>query len=124
MVADAYKSCSTFITDELSDFVSSEELAALRITVPTVHKGLLVSGDQFIGTMPQYEKIRTELPNAIFVEMEGAAVAQVCYEYKVPLVVVRSISDKANAIAHIDFNRYIENVAKYYTWGLIEGMMR
>jgi adenosylhomocysteine nucleosidase len=55
--------------------------------------------------------------------MEGAAVAQVCYEYNVPLVVVRSISDKANAIAHIDFNRYIENVAKYYTWGLIEGMM-
>jgi adenosylhomocysteine nucleosidase len=124
MVADAYKSCSTFIADELSDFVSAEELTALHITAPTVHKGLLVSGDQFIGSMPQYDKIRTEIPTAIFVEMEGAAVAQVCYEYKVPLVVVRSISDKANAIAHIDFNRYIENVAKYYTWGLIEGMMK
>lgn len=124
MVESAFKSCSTFIQEELSDFVSKEELQALQIQQPTVHKGLLVSGDQFIGTMPQYEKIRTELPEAIFVEMEGAAVAQVCYEYKVPLVVVRSISDKANAIAHIDFNRYIENVAKYYTWGLIEGMMK
>jgi len=124
MVEDAFKSCSTFIKEELHDFVSKDELHALHIQEPTVHKGLLVSGDQFIGTMPQYEKIRSELPEAIFVEMEGAAVAQVCYEYKVPLVVVRSISDKANAIAHIDFNRYIENVAKYYTWGLIEGMMR
>ncbi|WP_018344106.1 5'-methylthioadenosine/adenosylhomocysteine nucleosidase [Cytophaga aurantiaca] len=124
LVEDAFKSCSTFIKEELYDFVSKEELEALHIQQPTVHKGLLVSGDQFIGTMPQYEKIRAELPDAIFVEMEGAAVAQVCYEYKVPLVVVRSISDKANAIAHIDFNRYIENVAKYYTWGLIEGMMK
>jgi adenosylhomocysteine nucleosidase len=124
LVEDAYKSCSTFIREELHDFVSKNELQALHIHHPAVHKGLLVSGDQFIGTMPQYEKIRAELPDAIFVEMEGAAVAQVCYEYKVPLVVVRSISDKANAIAHIDFNRYIENVAKYYTWGLIEGMMK
>jgi adenosylhomocysteine nucleosidase len=124
MVEQAFKSCSTFIQKELHDFVSTEELRALHISAPKVHKGLLVSGDQFIGTMPQYEKIRTELPEAIFVEMEGAAVAQVCYEYNVPLVVVRSISDKANAIAHIDFNRYIQNVAKYYTWGLIEGMMR
>lgn len=124
MVEDAYTSCSVFIEKELHDFVSKEELTALHIEQPRIHKGLLVSGDQFIGTMPQYEKIRTELPDAIFVEMEGAAVAQVCYEYAVPLVVVRSISDKANAIAHIDFNRYIEHVAKYYTWGLIEGMMK
>ena len=124
MVDAAFKSCSTFIQEEFQVLVSKEELQALHIHQPTVHKGLLVSGDQFIGTLPQYEKIRTELPAAIFVEMEGAAVAQVCYEYNVPLVVVRSISDKANAIAHIDFNRYIENVAKYYTWGLIEGMMR
>lgn len=124
MVEDAYASCFTFIQNELHDFVSREELESLHIQQPAIHKGLLVSGDQFIGTMPQYEKIRRELPAAIFVEMEGAAVAQVCYEYNVPLVVVRSISDKANAIAHIDFNRYIENVAKYYTWGLIEGMMK
>ncbi len=124
MVEDAFTSCSVFIENELYDFVSKEELSALHISKPNIHKGLLVSGDQFIGTMLQYEKIRAELPEAIFVEMEGAAVAQICCEYNVPLVVVRSISDKANAVAHMDFNRYIEHVAKYYTWGLIEGMMR
>ena len=124
MVEDAFTSCTTFMKNELYDYVNKEELEALHIHKPSVHKGLLVSGDQFIGTMSQYEKIRNELPEAIFVEMEGAAVAQVCYEYNIPLVVVRSISDKANALAHIDFNRYIDNVAKYYTWGLIEGMMR
>jgi adenosylhomocysteine nucleosidase len=124
MVQDAFTRCSTFIETELYDYVSKEELDALKIYNPSVHKGLLVSGDQFIGTISQYEKIRSELPEAIFVEMEGAAVAQVCYEYNIPLVVVRSISDKANADAHIDFNRYIDNVAKYYTWGLIEGMMK
>ncbi|MBC7450989.1 MAG: 5'-methylthioadenosine/adenosylhomocysteine nucleosidase [Cytophagales bacterium] len=124
MVQQAVESCNRFINNELSYYVNKEELQALYIHEPKVHKGVLVSGDQFIGTMEQFDKIRTELPDAIFVEMEGAAVAQVCYEYNVPLVVVRSISDKANAIAHIDFNRYIHNVAKYYTWGLIEGMMR
>ena len=124
MVTNAYTSCSTFIQNELHNFVNKEDLESLHIYSPSVHKGLLVSGDQFIGTLPQYEKIRTELPEAIFVEMEGAAVAQVCYEYKIPLVVVRSISDKANAVAHIDFNKYIDQVAKYYTWGLIEGMMK
>jgi adenosylhomocysteine nucleosidase len=123
MIGNAFESCSRFIKEELHTFVNQDELEALHIHQPTVHKGVLVSGDQFIGTMSQYEKIRNELPEAIFVEMEGAAVAQVCYEYNVPLVVVRSISDKANAIAHIDFNRYIHNVARYYTWGLIEGMM-
>jgi adenosylhomocysteine nucleosidase len=124
MIDHAFHSCLQFIKNELHTFVNQEELHALHIHQPSVHKGVLVSGDQFIGTLEQCEKIHQELPDAIFVEMEGAAVAQVCFDYKVPLVVVRSISDKANAVAHVDFNQYIHNVARHYTWGLIEGMMK
>ena len=41
------------------------------------------------------------------VEMEGAAVAQVCYEYGVPFVVVRTISDAANDDAAINFTEFV-----------------
>jgi adenosylhomocysteine nucleosidase len=51
--------------------------------------------------------------------MEGGAVGQICHEYKIPYVVVRTISDSADDNAHIDFGKYIENVAKYYTLGVI-----
>ncbi|MDB5273460.1 MAG: pfs [Chitinophagaceae bacterium] len=123
LIADAKRSCEDFMQHELYDFVSKQHLDELGIHAPQVRVGTLVSGDQFIGTHEQLNKIKREIPDAYFVEMEGAAVAQVCYEYDVPLVVVRSISDKADAVAHVDFSNYIKEVARYYTWGLVEGMM-
>jgi adenosylhomocysteine nucleosidase len=48
------------------------------------------------------------------VEMEGAAVAQVCYEQGVPLGVVRVISDSANDHAAVDFARFITEAASVY----------
>jgi len=124
LVESARQACEAFMKDELYTFVSKTHLDELGIHAPKVRMGTLVSGDQFIGTMDQLNKIKTEIPDAYFVEMEGAAVAQVCYEYDVPLVVVRSISDKADAIAHVDFSNYIKEVARYYTWGLVEGIMK
>lgn len=124
LIEDAFESCSHFIEHDLDRYVTTQHLEELNIKKPQVRKGILVSGDQFVGTMGQLNKIKEEIPDAYFVEMEGAAVAQVCYEYNVSLVVVRSISDKADAIAHVDFSNYIQHVARYYTWGLIEGMMK
>jgi len=49
--------------------------------------------------------------------MEGAAVAQVCYERDVPLVVVRTISDKADS--HIDFGKFVETAASHFTRGIV-----
>lgn len=124
LIESAFEACSHFITHELYQHTSKPHLQALGIDTPTVHQGTLVSGDQFIGTQAQLHKIKDEVPDAYFVEMEGAAVAQVCYEYNVPFVVVRSISDKADAIAHVDFSNYIQHLARHYTWALIEGMMK
>ncbi len=124
LIESAVEACSHFITHELHQHTSKAHLQALGIEMPMVRQGVLVSGDQFIGTLPQLHKIKEEIPDAYFVEMEGAAVAQVCYEYHVPFVVVRSISDKADAIAHVDFSNYIQNIARHYTWALIEGMMK
>ncbi len=116
----AQKNCQDFLDKDFHTYIGAEYVKEFGIPEPKVHRGQLVSGDQFIGTMDQLNKIRTELPEAIFVEMEGAAVAQVCYEYNIPFVVIRSISDNADHSAHVDFGSYIEHVSKYYTWGLAE----
>lgn len=52
------------------------------------------------------------------VEMEGAAVAQVCEEYNKPYIIMRTISDKADHSATIDFLAFIETVSNHYSRGL------
>ena len=80
----------------------------------------MVSGDQFIGTVDQLSKILKELPETLFVEMEGAAVAQICHDSNIPFCSVRTISDKANDVAHLDFNKFLNEAAKIYTAWIIK----
>ena len=100
--------------------ISMEIRKELDIEKPHIHVGILASGDQFIGKMVQWNKIRTELPDTLFVEMEGAAVAQVCYDSNIPWCSIRTISDKANAVAHLDFNLFLNHAAKIYTAGVVK----
>ena len=52
--------------------------------------------------------------------MEGAAVAQVCFEYNIPFSIIRIISDKANDNAHIDFPLFAKEVASHYALGILQ----
>ena len=47
--------------------------------------------------------------------MEGAAVAQVCHDYGMPFAAVRTISDRADDAAHVDFVRFVTDVASHYS---------
>ncbi len=69
--------------------------------VPRILRGIIVSGDSFIASSSKKNELREAL-QADAVEMEGAAVAQVCYQQKVPCLVVRSLSDSADENAHVD----------------------
>ena len=80
-----------------------------------VHEGLIVSGDRFVSSAAESARLRTELPDALAVEMEGAAVAQVCADFGRPFAVLRSISDRADDAAHVDFARFVAEVASVYT---------
>ena len=64
-----------------------------------VHQGVIATGDQFISS-ESYVKTLQEKFDALACEMEGAAVARVCDQYKVPCAVLRCMSDKADGIAH------------------------
>lgn len=78
---------------------------------PAVHVGLIGSGDRFIGNNEDKSSLIEAIPDLLAVEMEGAAVAQVCAEHGVPLVVSRIISDEADGDAHIDFTTFVEQAA-------------
>ena len=85
--------------------------AALGIDRPRVHEGLVVSGDRFVATALERAALRTELPDALAVEMEGAAVAQVCHDCDLPFAVLRTLSDCADDSAHVDFGCFVAEVA-------------
>ena len=76
-----------------------------------VHWGLVVSGDRFVATAGDSDALRALVPDALAVEMEGAAVAQVCADFERPVAVVRTISDRADDSAHVDFQRFVAEVA-------------
>ena len=74
-------------------------------------KGVIASGDIFCTAIPMRDKIYAKF-NAECVEMEGAAIAQVCYLNRVPFLVIRSISDVPNGKNHIDFDKFIKLASK------------
>ncbi|WP_354444958.1 5'-methylthioadenosine/adenosylhomocysteine nucleosidase [Ottowia thiooxydans] len=99
-----------------------DENAALEFSLqtPLVHEGLIVSGDRFVSTRVESAALCRALPDALAVEMEGAAVAQVCHDYGVPFAALRTISDRADDAAHVDFTRFIEKVASRYSAAILE----
>ena len=96
-----------------------DTLAQFQLSSPKVHQGLIVSGDRFVSTSAESQTLRESLPEALAVEMEGAAVAQVCLDYGVPFAAVRTISDRADDMAHTDFNRFIREVASRYSRAIL-----
>lgn len=76
--------------------------------------GTIASGDIFLTEEKMKNKIKNKF-NADCVEMEGAAIAQICTLNRVPFLVVRSISDKPNGRNHMDYNQYVELASKRCT---------
>jgi adenosylhomocysteine nucleosidase len=88
------------------------------------HQGLIISGDRFVSSSEEVSRLRSDLPEALCVEMEGAAIAQVCRDYNIPFVAVRSISDKADDSAHVDFPQFVKTVAGPLAVQLVDQLMR
>jgi adenosylhomocysteine nucleosidase len=99
--------------------IGVEHLAAFGIASPRVHQGLIVSGDRFMSTATESRALAAALPDALAVEMEGAAVAQVCADFARPFAVLRTISDRADDDAHADFSRFIVEIASVYTRAVV-----
>ncbi len=78
-----------------------------------VVKGLIASGDSFMSDPARVETVRERFPNLQAVEMEAAAIAQVSFQFNLPFVIIRSLSDIAGKASNISFDQYLETAAKH-----------
>ncbi|MGX7349323.1 5'-methylthioadenosine/adenosylhomocysteine nucleosidase [Dolosicoccus paucivorans] len=70
--------------------------------------GLIVSGDQFVNSREHTEQIRGHFPTVRACDMESAAIAQASYVMDTSFIIIRAISDNANAIAPISFEDFVQ----------------
>ncbi|ANE47441.1 MTA/SAH nucleosidase [Paenibacillus swuensis] len=85
--------------------VALAEASCARLFDGRSVKGIVLSGDQFVADRDKVRDLYESMQGAC-TEMEGAAVAQVCSMNGVPYVVIRSMSDKADGSAHVNFGEF------------------
>ncbi len=100
--------------------IPSNVLSAFNITHPKLIVGDIASGDQFFANNEQKIHLQKQLPSILCVEMEGAAVAQICFEYQIPFTIIRTISDTADDKSHIDFPSFIQEISSIYSSQIIK----
>lgn len=113
----------SFVSSDIAKEIPRDLLVEFDISKPTVHRGLIASGDQFITDPIALANIRNIFPRLKCIEMEGASVAQICYEYNIPFVVIRTISDRAGKNAEAEFNPFILKVASHYSRGIVRNLL-
>src|SRR5699024_2463298 len=74
--------------------------------------GLIGTGDVFMNDPERINKVLHYFPEMLAAEMEGAAIAQVCYQYKIPFVIIRALSDIAGTESSVSFNEFLPLAAK------------
>ena len=110
------KAARQFLETGLKQAVSIEQQQVFHLQRPRVHRGLIASGDEFVGSNERLQELKEHFPDLLAVEMEGAAVAQVCFEFGIPFSVIRTISDNADAQSAVDFLAFIREVASVYAF--------
>ena len=101
------------ITSDAISHSCDERFISLAKKHKHVKVGNIVSGDSFIYRKAQVKTIKKYYPNALCCEMEGNAIATVCYAHNVKVAVIRSISDET--LVNGSFNEfyfYLEKVCK------------
>jgi len=99
------------------------EWLGLELARARVHEGLIASGDRFVSQTTESQALRRDIPDALAVEMECAAMAQVCHDYGVPMAAVRIISDRADDAAHVDFPRFIQTIASRFSVAVLDRLL-
>ena len=114
---------SALLFEASCNALAHESLARQGYADACVHQGLIASGDRFVSGLQESAQLRQGLEQAglhpLAVEMEGAAIAQVCADYGVPFAAMRSISDRADDAAHVDFPKFVQRIARNYACVII-----
>ena len=114
-----YQETSSFPADP--ELVKLAEQACKELHQNSV-TGIVLSGDQFIASAATVAMLREQL-NGACAEMEGAAVAQVCNMNGTPFVIIRSMSDKADGSAHVNYRDFTITAAER-SHAILEHMLK
>ncbi|ASB88145.1 5'-methylthioadenosine/S-adenosylhomocysteine nucleosidase [Bacillus sonorensis] len=95
--------------------VKTAEAEASDLGTFQVVKGTIATGDSFMSDPERVAFIRGKFKDLCAVEMEAAAVAQVCHQFDIPFVVIRALSDIAGKESEISFDKFLEQAAKHST---------
>lgn len=98
----------SFPADET--MVKLAQAAAEQVHPDHVTVGRVASGDQFVADQQVKDRIISNT-GALCTEMEGAAIAQTAYRNKIPFVILRAISDKADNSAEMDYPTFEKQAA-------------
>ena len=115
---------SQTVLSQLHSVVSDDAVQTFSLQSPQCHLGLVLSGDRFVSSTAESRQLQQDLPAALAVEMEGAAFAQVCHDHGIPFAAVRTISDRADDDATMDFTRFLAEVASHYSAHIIDHWLR
>lgn len=119
----AGKAVANLLKKGVEQMVGEEAVREFSLA-PKLYFGDIASGDQFINSIEKRQEILGLLPDVLCVEMEGAAVAQVCLEFNLPFTVIRTISDTADHNARVDFGKFIVEVANAYSRAIVSEIIR
>ena len=123
MLSDALATAAPLALQDMLATLPASEWLNLDLPNAQVHQGLIASGDRFVSQTVESQALQRELPDALAVEMECAAMAQVCHDYGVPLAAVRTISDRADDAAHVDFPKFIQSIASRYSVAVLDRLL-
>lgn len=100
---------AAFNADE--KLISIAKKAAESIQDVQVSKGLIATGDSFMNDPERVAFVHEKFPQLQAAEMEAAAIAQVAYQFGIPFVIIRSLSDIAGKESNISFDQFLETAA-------------
>jgi adenosylhomocysteine nucleosidase len=101
---------ANYMPDE--KLVQAAVKAGARVENIQVAQGLIASGDSFMSDHERVEDIRNKFPALYAAEMEAAAIAQTCYQFNVPFVIIRSLSDIAGKDARVSYDQFLKTASK------------
>lgn len=106
-------------------FESCKQFVNLIPDLPHIKKGLICSGDKFIASLEEVQAIQKVFPEVLAVDMESATIAQVCYLRKVPMLVMRVISDSPGASKDnvMEYNDFWQD-APAHTFNLVQELLK
>ena len=123
LTENLYLAIKKYIDEDMKKVIPQKYLDEFRIKDPKIKVGTIASGDQFICTTQMREDIINKTENCKCAEMEGAAVAQICYENNIPFAVCRVMSDSADEESNIDFMKFVEEAGAHFTRGILKAFL-